>query len=244
VGKEKLRTRYINYYIQINIQKEIKMANTHPYISGAGNIAQMVGHLRKSFPQSISSDTVKKLGLAPNNESYVINVLQFIGIIDEEGKKTTEASKVFAIHKDDDFSKSFSALVKKAYSHLFELHGDGTWDLASDELITFFRRSDQTSATIGKRQADTFRILASLAGHGELPAIKAVKTKKASNASKPDVKRTAISKETISAKQSVSKEASRDFGLTVRVEINLPADGTKETYDNIFKSIKENLLNG
>jgi hypothetical protein len=35
-----------------------------------------------------------------------------------------------------------------------------------------------------------------------------------------------------------------DFGLTVRVEINLPADGTKETYDNIFKSIKENLLGG
>lgn len=34
------------------------------------------------------------------------------------------------------------------------------------------------------------------------------------------------------------------LGLTVRVEINLPADGTKETYDNIFKSIKENLLGG
>jgi FKBP-type peptidyl-prolyl cis-trans isomerase (trigger factor) len=36
----------------------------------------------------------------------------------------------------------------------------------------------------------------------------------------------------------------KEFGLSVRVEINLPADGTKETYDNIFKSIKENLLGG
>lgn len=34
------------------------------------------------------------------------------------------------------------------------------------------------------------------------------------------------------------------LGLTVRIEINLPADGSKETYDNIFKSIKENLLGG
>ena len=57
---------------------------TYPYISGAGNIAQMVTHLRKSFPNSITSETVKKLGLAPNNESYVISVLQYVGVIDSE----------------------------------------------------------------------------------------------------------------------------------------------------------------
>ncbi len=90
------------------------MAGTHPYISGPGNIAQMVSQLRKSFPGTISSETVKKLGLAPNNESYVINVLQFIGVIDSEGKKTTEAAKVFSHHKDDEFAKSFSSLVENA----------------------------------------------------------------------------------------------------------------------------------
>ena len=35
----------------------------------------------------------------------------------------------------------------------------------------------------------------------------------------------------------------RNFGLTVRIEINLPAAGDRETYDNIFRSIRENLLN-
>lgn len=34
------------------------------------------------------------------------------------------------------------------------------------------------------------------------------------------------------------------MALTVRVEINLPAGGDQETYDRIFKSIRENLLNG
>ena len=33
------------------------------------------------------------------------------------------------------------------------------------------------------------------------------------------------------------------FGLTVRIEINLPASGDQETYDRIFKSIRDNLLN-
>ena len=40
----------------------------------------------------------------------------------------------------------------------------------------------------------------------------------------------------------VPPTGSRDFGLSVRIEINLPANATKETYDNIFKSIKENLI--
>lgn len=61
---------------------------SHPYISGAGNITQMIGFLRKSFPTTVNSDTVKKLGIAPNNESYVINVLQFLSLIDEQGKRT------------------------------------------------------------------------------------------------------------------------------------------------------------
>ena len=54
------------------------MADSHPYISGAGNIAQMVTQLRNSFPAVVSSSTLKKLGLAPKNESYVINALQFV----------------------------------------------------------------------------------------------------------------------------------------------------------------------
>ncbi len=115
------------------------MTESHPYISGAGNIAQMVNQLRKTFPATIDSNTVKKLGIAPKNESYVINALQFVGIIDGEGKKTKNATTAFASHKDEDFEKHFSNLVKSSYSALFELHSDSAWTLSKDELITFFR---------------------------------------------------------------------------------------------------------
>jgi len=220
---------------------------THPYISGPGNIAQMVSYLRKSFPGIITSDTVKKLGIAPNNESYVINALQFIGVIDADGKKTSAAAKAFSHHKDEEFSKQFAPLVEKAYSALFELHGENAWKLDTDKLITFFRQADQTSSAIGGRQAGTFKVLAGLSGHGELPEVKtkkpaANKTDKADKKPKP-------AKES-KANQQISTNPGADYhpngaiGLTVRVEINLPADGTKETYDNIFKSIKENLLGG
>jgi hypothetical protein len=224
---------------------------THPYISGAGNVAQMVTQLRKSFPGTIASETVKKLGLAPNNESYVINVLQFVGVIDSEGKKTPEAAKAFSHHKDEDFSAHFGALVQKAYSSLFELHGNDAWNLDSDELITFFRQSDQTSATIGGRQAATFKVLAGLSGHGDVPETKVKKSTKAAVTPKA-VKAREVKKAQRPAQQDTipptvvhqKRTEGNGFGLTVRVEINLPANGTKETYDNIFKSIKENLLGG
>jgi hypothetical protein len=220
---------------------------TYPYISGPGNVSQMVGHLRKSFPQTVTSETVKKLGLAPNNESYVINALQFIGLVDADGKKTNVAAKVFSSHKDEDFALSFADLVKKAYSGLFELHGDGTWMLSDGDLITYFRQTDQTSAIIGSRQSGLFKIFASLAGHGDLPPTKSSKSKVAKSSSNPKVKssaKTVPQTPGSPAQLAAGAPAAKEFGLSVRIEMNLPADGTKETYDNIFKSIRENLLNG
>lgn len=221
---------------------------THPYISGAGNVAQMVMQLRKSFPATITSETVKKLGLAPNNESYVINVLQFVGVIDSEGKKTADAAKVFSHHKDEEFSKNFGALVQKAYSALFDLHGNDAWKLSNDDLITFFRQSDQTSATIGGRQASTFKVLSGLSGHSDLPEPKQKQRKSSKDPKQqPKAKKDSIPPPSRPAQVPGGEQptnAANNFGLTVRLEINLPADGSKETYDAIFKSIKENLLGG
>ncbi|MFN2515016.1 MAG: DUF5343 domain-containing protein [Pyrinomonadaceae bacterium] len=63
------------------------MADSHPYISGAGNVVQAVNQLRKTFPATVTADTFKKLGIASNNESYVINTLRFIGVLDAGRKE-------------------------------------------------------------------------------------------------------------------------------------------------------------
>ena len=104
------------------------MADSYPYISGAGNLVQAITHFRKSFPATVTADTLKKLGIAPNNESYVINTLRFIGVLDSESKKTPEATKAFSQHEDGDFNKEFAPLVQSAYKDLFEIHGDRAWN--------------------------------------------------------------------------------------------------------------------
>ncbi len=225
------------------------MAEKHPYVISSGPLIQFINHLRKSFPGTITSDTLKKLGYAKKNESYVINTLRFMGVIDDEGKKTDKAGKVFSQHEDKAFQREFSALIKAAYSELFALHSDEAWKLDIENLITFFRETDQSSAIVGKKQASTFCALAALSGYGEIPELKKSrippverKTEKISSAKLlPFKKELTKARKPINAGQFSSGNV---FGLTVRVEINLPAEGNQETYDRIFKSIKENLLSG
>lgn len=223
------------------------MADKHPYISGVGNISQTLNHFRNSFPSKVDSATLKKLGLAPNNESFLINILRFLKLIDEDGTKTKDASDIFSQHNDDKFRENIKSLISLAYNDLFDLYGDQTWEIDLDSLITFFRSTDQTSSLIGKHQARTFKVLVAICGYGELPKETNSKSSKSPPKKKTSTKSTkkkadvnpVIQPSDISGNDQNSKVA-----LTVRVEVNLPADGNQETYDRIFKSIRENLING
>lgn len=234
------------------------MADKHPYTSGPGGITQVVTQLRKAFPGTVTADTLKKLGIAPNNESYVLNVLKFIGVLDTESKKVSEATAVFNSHDMGEFQKGFGKLVEKAYHELFELHGPDAWSLDNNKLISFFRNHDETSDIVGRRQAATFQTLARLAGKitDDTPAPAAAKLAQPSKKAPSPSKKAASAPATLGPAAvapaphppaPVHSNCSQKDGavaLTVRIEINLPAGGDQSTYDAIFKSIRENLMNG
>ncbi|WP_316214816.1 DUF5343 domain-containing protein [Bradyrhizobium sp. SZCCHNR2035] len=220
---------------------------SHPYISGPGNVSQMIGFLRKNFPATVTADTVRKLGLASNNESYVINVLQFLKIIDEAGKRTDVGLKVLTTHNEDQFKAEFGKLVKEAYADLFGIRGDEAWTMSKNDLIGYFRSADKTSEIIGSRQAGVFIALSELAGYS-VPSSTGAKSKpSASTGAKKPAKKSAAT-ETVKAAETkvenvnTSSKSKGDMAFTVRIEINLPAEGTAETYDTIFKSIRANLF--
>ncbi len=230
------------------------MAAKHPYTSsGSGAVVQAITHLKKSFPATVTADTLMKLGIAPNNETYIIGILRFIGVLDDSGNKTSIAASVFTKHNAEEFQKGLSDLVETAYEDLFALHGKDAWDLSTDQLISFFRGADHTTDLVGRRQAQTFRVLAALSGHGE-PPTKQNSTKPVAGAkaakSGPAKPKKSVPATVVKAHEAVVSNGSDGgidrggVGLTVRIEINLPASGDQETYDRIFKSIRENLLRG
>ena len=205
----------------------------------------MIAYLRKNFPATVTSETVKKFGLASNNESYVINALQFLGLIDEEGKRTTDGQNILVL-PDDKFPGAFEKLVKKSYSDLFEIRGEDAWTMTKSELTGYFRTTDKTSEVIGGRQAGVFQVFRSLAGHENAEEKSAPKSpakvwgSRAKVVAQPKAKPVAAAESKGNAGFGSSDDR-KDMTLTVRIEINLPANGSKETYDNIFKSIRANL---
>ncbi len=218
------------------------MAEKHPYAS-PGAVTAAVNQFRKAFPAKVNADTLRKLSIAPQNESYVINVLRFIGAIDEEGAKTSKATAALNQHDPAAFQKAFGEMVREAYAELFNLHHETAWELPFDDLIAFFRNNDQTSDIVGRRQASTFQALAGLSGHGEPPAPSKAKSKDMKAKNGKPVKQTKAEPAPVLAKAAGGTSGQRDIGLTVRVEVNLPAAADQETYDKIFRSIRENLLN-
>jgi len=227
----------------------------HPYMSGTAGLMQATAQLRKQFPSQVTADTLKKLAIAPNNETYVLNILRFVGVLDASGNKTSSAVTVFNQHEDGDFQKGFAELVKTAYEDLFGLHGEDSWGLPPNKLISFFRNTDHTSAIVGQRQASTFQALATLSGRLDKGTAKTQNSKSSQPKAEKKVVSALPKKPSALPKGSPAPATSSptttqqqpanvsDVGLTVRIEINLPAGGDQETYDRIFKSIRENLLN-
>jgi hypothetical protein len=219
-------------------------AEKHPYAS-PGAITGAVNQFRKTFPATVNADTLRKLGIAPQNESWVINTLRYIGVIDGEGNKTSTATAAFNQHENAEFQNDFGAMVKDAYKELFEIYGDASWEQSFDKLIAFFRNADQTSDVVGRRQASTFQALAALAGHGEIPAPAKPKPSSSKTKTEKSAQPTTQPAEANfgAGAQSGTGTPQRDVGLTVRVEVNLPLAADQDTYDKIFRSIRENLLN-
>jgi hypothetical protein len=209
----------------------------------------MIGFLRKNFPATVTSETVKKFSIAPNNESYVINALQFIGVIDEDGKRTDKGHDVFVL-SDDDFPKAFEGLIRDAYKDLFEVRGEDAWTLTRKELTAYFRTTDKTSEVIGGRQAGVFQVFRGLAGHEQANVASnngggktTPKPKQAKPKAAPQKKASGPTVTVEEPPKADGKDGRKDMALTVRIEINLPGNGTQETYDAIFKSIRANLIN-
>src|SRR5271157_241488 len=100
------------------------MAGKYPYVGVTGVLVNVLDRLKKLFPDVLDADVLRKLGFAPGNESFIINTLRFIKLIDDKGSRTEKAQKIFTLHDASAFDEAFSEVVKSAYADLFKLHGE------------------------------------------------------------------------------------------------------------------------
>jgi hypothetical protein len=226
---------------------------TFPYTASQGALTQAFAQIRKSPPSKIDSSYLQRFNIAPGNESYIISVLRFLGIINEEGIRPDGGSD-YLFGNDEAFKGGLEGAVRSAYEQLFDEMNDA-FEADRDTLIHWFRTADKTSGIVGQRQAATFLTLAALAGHGEPPTFRANTQKPASTGTNSAKKQKVPAAKSTTKQDSAQSDApesqnaqpagvplGREVGLTVRVEVNLPADGDASTYDAIFASIKKHLM--
>lgn len=231
----------------------------YPYISGQGPLIAAFTQLRKNVPPKVDASYLQRFNIAPANESYVISVLRFIGLINEDGDRV-EDNTGFLYGNDESFRQGMEAALRIAYGDLFSDMGDDALEADKAALAHWFRSSDKTSELVGNRQASTFLTLAALAGHGEIPARATATKKTATNGGAP-AKKTVPKRSTAKKVEAAPVEdanpdgekiqsdqgrarvnSGADMGLSVRIEVNLPPGGDAETYDAIFASIRKHLM--
>lgn len=226
----------------------------YPYISGQGAVVQTFSQLRKGFPSKVDASYLHRFNIAPANESYVISILRFLGLIDEDGNRVEDKTEYF-FGNDDSFKSGLEGRLRMAYSQVFDEMGEEALDAPKDDLTHWFRASDKTSDIIGQRQASTFQTLAALAGHGDLPACRYGAGKRTAPATPGSAVKKTVAKKTTPKKQLEKPtdddndrdgigggKSGQDVGLTVRIEVNLPPGGDADTYDAIFASIRKHLM--
>ena len=209
----------------------------YPYIASQKAIQEVIEKLRRSVPQKIDIDYLKKVNIAPKNESYLIGILKFMGIVDDENNPTEKAREVFAIHRDEEFGEELSKIIRDAYKEIFDLNGEEAWNLPLDDLISYFRQASKSSGVVGERQAKTFSTLAEISGKRKIVGGRKVR-RRAQKAS--SLNSSATKKEKTDSLQKAHKE--QEISMCIKIEINIPGGQSKEVYDDIFRSIKENLM--
>ena len=178
-----------------------------------------------------------KIGTSSRAESYVLNVVQnlrAVGLIDDGGKPTDLAAK---LRNDNRYSEACKEIIQSVYPS--ELTQFGYTSSQRREIQEWFLVSAGLSETTARKKAAFYRILVSEIDPNEL-----LGSNEDDLEEKPqDEADEAESKKVVKPKKVDLDSNQKNIILTVRMEINLPSGADAETYDNIFKSIKENLLN-
>ena len=216
---------------------------TYPSVPTPGVLTKAVNQFRTAtFPAVVDVATLKRLEIAPTNESYIVTAFKFLGFINDDGTRNDD-EMAFFFEDESGFQSGLEAAMRRAYKALFDDRGDAVWTLPGETLTAWFRVADKTSALVAKRQARTFTTLAALAGHetrgtnGTSRATATARPAKAAPAAKAAASKTGNPGSTKAA----PSPPEGGPALHVDVQIHIASDASAEQIDQIFASMAKHL---
>ncbi len=211
------------------------MEKKYPYISAQKKFEEFFKQLQNTkVLDKIDNDYLRRMDLG-SSASKVINILKYIDFIDNK-HKTTETYKNYIMSSDK--PATLGKILEKNYSEIFNQYPNA-YSIDDNTLLTFIKPdianlNNKTQGLVVK----TFKILCKFASFNDLGnndgenTINKDNDAENSNKNPPPPIKNDI------------KLNDLPVTININIQITLPETSNYDIYENIFKALKKNLMEG
>ncbi len=195
-----------------------------PYTVLAGKIKTYFDKFQQAgVPPKVDISWLKSIGCwAGGNDTYIINVLKFIGFIDSSNAPT----ELWKSYKDPTIARATLAKgIREGYKELFDTYPDAN-RRDKDTLYAFFSAKTGKAKKTVDYMVNTFTGLSQLADFGSVEYRE--EQKKTGGEGEEKGKR--------------KQQMPDGFALNMNIQITLPITEDAKVYENIFKALREQLF--
>jgi hypothetical protein len=203
------------------------MATSLPYLSSYKNVGTLFEKIASAkVPPKFTHEFLQNtIGLKGTNDRPLITLLRNMGFLDQSGTPTPTYS---LLKNKDEHRAAIAGGIRHAYAPLFNAN-ENSYELSGEKLKGLISQVTGTDADMSARIASTFSALSRL---GDFSADSRSKMK--GKDQDTDVKEETPAGDEVKGKV---KDLRTEFHYNIQV--HLPANGTEETYLNIFNAIRK-----
>ena len=200
-----------------------------PYAMNNGNLKKFMEEIESApLPTKVDPSYLSSRGYTGANDKYVVSYLKQLGFLDD----TATPTQRWKDHRHADQSRSLRAAgLREAYSGFFDIHPDAQ-NKTETEFTHWARVADSSASpkTISRSWA-SFRTMVPLcdfAASTQTPRSKAVESEN------PTPK--------VTAAPNPAVQLGTTGGITINIELQLPATADASFFDDFFTSMRKNLI--
>lgn len=205
------------------------MSASLPYLASNKNIGEMFAKVASAaIPPKFTQEYLQKtIGLKGTNDRPLIPLLRNLGFLDQSNTPTSTYS---LLKSKDKSGAAIAAGIKSAYAPLFTAD-EAANELSGEKLKSLVAQVAGTDDDMTARIANTF---SALVKHADF---KATLDSKAADNKKDGSGKEGEADKDVAAKNNRGKGLLAEFQYVIQVQ--LPSNGTEETYLNIFNAIRK-----
>ncbi|TQK30216.1 DUF5343 domain-containing protein [Arthrobacter sp. SLBN-53] len=212
------------------------MANDEPtYTTVPGRLSPLLKKIRETgIPAKATSSWLKTMGFAGGNDTSMLRVLRYIGLIDASSVPTPAWQE----YRGNKHKAVLARAIKTGYQSLYAVYPDAH-TRSNEDLEHVFKTSTSSGKVVVDKMLATFKALVAEADF-TADGGSGASTPSAQGGETPAVPQV----ETPPNGAVVSRTPSTSNGLTVNinVQLTLPEGADEQTFEAFFKAMKTHLL--